>query len=97
MSIITISRGTLSGGKMLAESLSARLGYRCVDRDALIEGAVTRRASQQDLLTAMQAPPAGTGRPGSGSLSRYRGPERARCCHGDAAVSGPGALGTPAA
>jgi len=62
MSIITISRGTLSGGKMFAESLSARLGYRCIDRDALIERVVTRRASQQDLLAAMQAPPAASGR-----------------------------------
>jgi cytidylate kinase len=62
MSIITISRGTLSGGKMFAESLSAKLGYRCIDRDALIERAVTRRVSPQDLLTAMQAPPAASGR-----------------------------------
>lgn len=47
---------------MFAESLSARLGYRCIDRDALIERVVTRRASQQDLLAAMQAPPAASGR-----------------------------------
>jgi cytidylate kinase len=62
MSIITISRGTLSGGKMFAECLSARLGYRCIDRDALVERAVTRRVSQQDLLNAMQAPPAASGK-----------------------------------
>jgi cytidylate kinase len=62
MSIITISRGTLSGGKMVAECLSARLGYRCIDRDALVERAVTRRISQQDLLTAMETPPAAAGR-----------------------------------
>ncbi len=61
MPIITISRGTLSGGKMFAESLSAKLGYRCIDRDALIERAVTRRVSPQDLLTAMQVPPCRVG------------------------------------
>ena len=62
MSIITISRGTLSGGKMLAECLSQRLGYRCIDREALVERAVTRRVSQQDLLNAMKDPPAAAGR-----------------------------------
>jgi hypothetical protein len=39
MSIITISRGTLSGGKMLAECLSRGLGYKCIDRDVLVEKA----------------------------------------------------------
>jgi len=37
MSIITISRGSLSGGQALAERLADRLGYRCISSEALIE------------------------------------------------------------
>jgi cytidylate kinase len=37
MSIITISRGSLSGGQALAERLAERLGYRCISMEALIE------------------------------------------------------------
>ncbi len=59
MSIITISRGTLSGGRMLAECLAARLGYRCIDREALVERAVTRRISEQDLMSATEGSPPG--------------------------------------
>jgi cytidylate kinase len=39
MSIITISRGSLSGGRSLAERVAARLGYRCISSEALIEAA----------------------------------------------------------
>lgn len=39
MSIITISRGSLSGGQALAERVAGRLGYRCVSGEALIEAA----------------------------------------------------------
>ena len=39
MSIITISRGSLSGGRALAERVAARLGYRCISSEALIEAA----------------------------------------------------------
>lgn len=39
MSIITISRGSLSGGQELAERVAERLGYRCVSREVLIEAA----------------------------------------------------------
>jgi len=58
MSVITISRGTFSGGKMLAESLSARLGYRCIDRDMLVQRAAVRGVSAEELLGALQRPPA---------------------------------------
>jgi len=37
MSVITISRGTFSGGKAIADCLSRRLGYRCIDRDTIIQ------------------------------------------------------------
>ncbi len=39
MPIITISRGSLSGGRLLAERVAQRLGYRCISSDALIEAA----------------------------------------------------------
>ena len=39
MSIITISRGSLSGGRDLAERVAARLGYRCISREVLLEAA----------------------------------------------------------
>jgi len=62
MAIITISRGTFSGGKMLAECLSRRLGYRCIDRDELAEKASTARVSQRDVRAALEEPPAIPGR-----------------------------------
>jgi cytidylate kinase len=37
MAIITIARGTLSGGQATAERVAARLGYPCVGREELIE------------------------------------------------------------
>jgi cytidylate kinase len=37
MAIITISRGSYSRGKEVAEALAKRLGYECVSRDILLE------------------------------------------------------------
>lgn len=37
MAIITISRGSYSRGKEVAEALAQRLGYECVSRDILLE------------------------------------------------------------
>ncbi len=39
MPIITISRGSLSGGRALAERVAAWLGYRCMSSEELIEAA----------------------------------------------------------
>jgi len=57
MSVITISRGTFSGGKMLAECLAKKLGYRCVDRDIIVERAAASGVSQEDLRAALEKPP----------------------------------------
>ncbi len=57
MPIITISRGSFSGGKSLAEALSQRLGYRCIDRDQLIQKAAEWGVSEHDLKTAIEEPP----------------------------------------
>jgi cytidylate kinase len=57
MAVITISRGTFSGGKMLAECLARQLDYRCVDRDVIVERAAAHGVSQKDLRDALQKPP----------------------------------------
>jgi cytidylate kinase len=57
MSVITISRGTFSGGKMLAECLARRLGYRCIDRDVIVERAAAHGVSQEELRAALEKPP----------------------------------------
>jgi cytidylate kinase len=57
MAVITVSRGTFSGGKILAECLAEKLGYRCIDRDVIVEKAAGGRVSQEDLRQAMTKPP----------------------------------------
>ena len=57
MSVITISRGSFSGGKTLAECLAAKLGYRCVGREAIVERAAASGVSPEELLGALLDPP----------------------------------------
>ena len=57
MPIITISRGSFSGGKLLAERVAKKLGYRCIDRDQIIHKAAAWGVSQDDLRTAIEKPP----------------------------------------
>ena len=57
MPIITISRGSFSGGKILAESVAAKLGYRCIDREEIIQKAAKWGVSQDDLRDAIEKPP----------------------------------------
>lgn len=58
MAIITISRGTFSGGKALAERLAERLGYPCLSREeALIDAAKEFGISEQGLTAAINEPP----------------------------------------
>lgn len=64
MSVIVISRGTFSGGRMLAEGLSEDLGYRCVDRDVITEKVAAAGVSHEDLIQALEKPP--------GFLERFR-------------------------
>jgi cytidylate kinase len=42
---------------MLAESLAKRLGYRCIDRDQIIQKAAAWGVSQDDLRIAIERPP----------------------------------------
>ncbi len=57
MAVITISRGSFSGGKLLAECLADRLGYRCVDRDMIVERAAAYGISEDELRDALLKPP----------------------------------------
>ncbi len=58
MSIITISRGTFSGGEKLAECLAKKLGYKPVSREILVEAAEKYGISENQLITAMETKPA---------------------------------------
>jgi cytidylate kinase len=64
MAIVTISRGSFSGGVMLAESLAARLGYRSIGRDTIVEQAARSGVSEEELNDALLKPP--------GFLERFR-------------------------
>ncbi len=57
MAIITISRGTLSGGKMLAKMLCERLGYECVSREIIIKAADDYAVPEGKLFEAIQKNP----------------------------------------
>lgn len=58
MAIITISRGTFSGGNALAECLSARLGYPRLGREEAISEAEKEYGISLDKLTAaVKSPP----------------------------------------
>lgn len=69
MPIITISRGSFSGGKRVAEGVAQKLGYRCIDRDHIIQKAEAWGVSQDDLRTAMEKPPSFLGQ---SPQKRYR-------------------------
>ena len=58
MAVITISRGSFSGGTRLADCVASRLGYRCIDRDVIVRDAAAYGVSENDLLEALEKPPA---------------------------------------
>jgi len=57
MAIITISRGTFSGGKALAECLAERLGYECLSREVILDAASGYGIPAEKLTAAMEKPP----------------------------------------
>jgi cytidylate kinase len=67
--IITISRGSFSGGKMVAEGVAQMLGCRCIDRDRIVQKAEAWGVSQDDLRTAIEKPPSFLGQ---SPQTRYR-------------------------
>jgi cytidylate kinase len=57
MSIITISRGTLSGGQRLAKCLAMNLGYQIMSREVLAEAAQRYGVSEESLARGLEQPP----------------------------------------
>ncbi len=57
MAIITISRGTFSGGRELAEQLARQLGYECVSREVLVEAAHDYGVSLEKLSESLEEIP----------------------------------------
>lgn len=57
MPIVTISRGAKSGGIALANKLSERLGYRCLSREILLEGAKKYNIDEETLAAELEKTP----------------------------------------
>lgn len=57
MAIITISRGTMSGGESLAKVLSARLNYPTLGRELLVEAAATIGVPEDTLRQRFEKSP----------------------------------------
>jgi cytidylate kinase len=57
MSIVTVSRGSYSYGKEVAEKTAERLGYKCISRDVLIEASEEFDVPEIKLLHAIRDAP----------------------------------------
>ena len=57
MAIVTVSRGTMSGGKQLAEMLAEKLGYRCISREIMIQAAEKYGIPEEKLQDAIKFSP----------------------------------------
>ena len=57
MAIITISRGSYSRGKEIAEKVAERLDYKCISRDALIEASEQFNIPEMKLIRAIHDAP----------------------------------------
>jgi cytidylate kinase len=57
VAIITISRGTFSGGRDLAECVAQKLGYRCIPRVVSYEAAKKYGVSDEELTKAISELP----------------------------------------
>ena len=57
MAIITISRGTMSGGKKLAQMLADKLGYKCISREVIIKAAIDYDIEEDKLFEAIRNSP----------------------------------------
>ncbi|OQX63717.1 MAG: histidine kinase [Desulfococcus sp. 4484_241] len=57
MSVITISRGSYSRGKEVAEKIAEKLGYKCISRDLLIEASETFNIPEIKLVRAIHDAP----------------------------------------
>ncbi|MEW6747822.1 MAG: cytidylate kinase-like family protein [Planctomycetota bacterium] len=57
MALITISRGSCSGGKEIAEKVAERLGYTCVAREILLEASAEFNVPEVKLVRAIHDAP----------------------------------------
>ena len=57
MSIVTISRGSYSKGKEVAENVAQRLGYECIARDAIIDASKEFNIPEIKLIRAIHDAP----------------------------------------
>ena len=57
MPVITISRGTYSKGKRIAEEVAEKLGYECISRDILLEASETFNIPEIRLIRALHDAP----------------------------------------
>jgi cytidylate kinase len=57
MSIITISRGTASGGQALAERVSEKLGWPCLSNEVIVEAAKRYNVPEPELVRAFEKAP----------------------------------------
>ena len=57
MAIITISRGSFSHGKEIAEKVAEILGYECVSREILLEASQYFKVSEKKLLESIHDAP----------------------------------------
>ena len=57
MAIITISRGSYSRGKEVAEKVAAELGYDCLSRDVVLEAAKQLLIPELKLIRALHDAP----------------------------------------
>lgn len=62
MAIITISRGSMSGGEALANCLASELGYPCIGREILIEAAAKLGVSEETFSRKLEKSPGLWGR-----------------------------------
>jgi len=57
MAIISISRGSYSHGKLIAEKVAEKLGYECVNREIMLEAVKYFNISETDLLKSLEEAP----------------------------------------
>ena len=57
MAVITVSRGSYSGGKLVAEKVCEKLGYECVAREALLEASAQFNVPEARLVRAVHDAP----------------------------------------
>jgi cytidylate kinase len=57
MSIVTISRGTASGGQALAERVAAKLGWPCLSNEVIVEAAKRYNVPEPELVKAFERAP----------------------------------------